>query len=158
MVCRQLNLMDSCFSLFGFEITTSTLMAKNLFTVPGPPTKRDASWLLECLWHTSLLSQIMAMHLNLPAKDPQAGSNCLPWKLQLDTNEASLKLTDLLWQCPLSAREAFLVSVWLSVSATWLCYTCFDGPLDAVVLLPSLIGDDHNLATWTKHSPALVLS
>ena len=43
MVCRQLGLMDSCFSFFGFEITTSTLMAKNLFTIPGPPAKRDAS-------------------------------------------------------------------------------------------------------------------
>ena len=30
------------FLFFGFEITASTLMAKNLFTVSGPPAKRDA--------------------------------------------------------------------------------------------------------------------
>ena len=70
-------------------------MAKNLFTVSDPPAKRDAGWPLECFWRAFLLSQIMAMHLNLPAKEPQARSNCLPWKLQLDPNEASLELTDL---------------------------------------------------------------
>ena len=42
MIFRQLDLVDSCFSFFGFEITASTLMAKNLFFVPGPPAKRDA--------------------------------------------------------------------------------------------------------------------
>ena len=36
IIFRQLDLVDSCFSFFGFEITASTLMAKNLFTVSGP--------------------------------------------------------------------------------------------------------------------------
>ena len=36
MIFRQIDLVDSCFSFFGFEITASTLMAKNLFTVSGP--------------------------------------------------------------------------------------------------------------------------
>ena len=43
MIYRQIDLMDSCFSFFGFEITASTLMAKNLFTVSDPPAMRDAS-------------------------------------------------------------------------------------------------------------------
>ena len=42
MIYKQIDLVDSCFSFFGFEITASTLMAKNLFTVSGPPAKRDA--------------------------------------------------------------------------------------------------------------------
>ena len=42
IIFRQIDLVDSCFSFFGFEITASTLMAKNLFTVSGPPAKRDA--------------------------------------------------------------------------------------------------------------------
>ena len=63
-------------------------MAKNLFTVSGPPAKRDAGWPFECFWWTFLLSQITAKHLNFPAKEPWARSNCLPWKLQLDPNEA----------------------------------------------------------------------
>ena len=46
----------------------------------------------------------------------------------------------------LSPREAFLVSVWLSVSATWLCCTRYDGPLDAVVLAAFPVGDEHNVA------------
>ena len=37
MIFRQIDLVDSCFSFFGFEITASTLMAKNLFTVSGSP-------------------------------------------------------------------------------------------------------------------------
>ena len=41
-ICKQVDLVDSCFSFFGFEITASTLIAKNLFTVSGPPAKRDA--------------------------------------------------------------------------------------------------------------------
>ena len=85
-------------------------------------------------WRASLLSQIMAKHLNLPVKDPWAGSSCLPWKLLLDPNEVSLKLTDLIFGNVSSFREASLISMWLSVSATWLCCTHFDGPLDAVVL------------------------
>ena len=43
MICKQIDLVDSCFSFFGFEIAASTLMAKNLFTVSGPPARRDAS-------------------------------------------------------------------------------------------------------------------
>ena len=54
---------------------------------------------------------------------------------------------------PSLSREAFLVSVWLSVSATWLCCTRCDGPLDAVVLATFPVGDEHNLAAWTKRSP-----
>ena len=49
MICKQIDQVDSCFSFFGFEITASTLMAKNLFVVSGPPAKRDAGWPLECL-------------------------------------------------------------------------------------------------------------
>ena len=47
---------------------------------------------------------------------------------------------------PSLSREAFLVSVWLSVSATWLCCTRYDGPLDAVVLAAFPVGDEHNPA------------
>ena len=43
IIWKQIDLVDSCFSFFGFEIAASTLMAKNLFTVSGPPAKRDAS-------------------------------------------------------------------------------------------------------------------
>ena len=47
---------------------------------------------------------------------------------------------------PSLSREAFLVSVWLSFSAIWLCCTRYDGPLDAVVLATFPIGDEHNPA------------
>ena len=38
MIFRQIDLVDSCFSFFGFEITASTLMAKtsSLSRVPLP--------------------------------------------------------------------------------------------------------------------------
>ena len=47
---------------------------------------------------------------------------------------------------PSLSQEAFLVSVWLSVSAAWLCCTRYDGPLDAVVLAAFPVGDEHNPA------------
>ena len=77
MIFRQIDLVDSCFSFFGFEITASTLMAKtsSLSRVPLP---REMPLTTLMLWRTFLLSQIMAMHLNLPAKEPWARSNCLP--------------------------------------------------------------------------------
>ena len=38
MIFRQIDLVDSCFSFFGFEITASTLMAKtsSMSRVPLP--------------------------------------------------------------------------------------------------------------------------
>ena len=42
MIFRQIDLVDSCFSFFGFEITASTLMAKTSSMSSGSPAKRDA--------------------------------------------------------------------------------------------------------------------
>ena len=103
MIFKQIDLVDSCFSFFGFEITASTLMAKtsSMSRVPLPrEMPADHLNALACF-----STQITAMHLNLPAKEPWARSNCLPWKLQLDPYEASLKLTDLFWQCLLSPEK-----------------------------------------------------
>ena len=58
----------------------------------------------------------------------------------------SFKLAHLIFGNASSFREAFLVSVWLSVSATWFCCTRYDGPLDAVILATFPVGDEHNLA------------
>ena len=70
-------------------------MAKNLFYVSDPPPREMPADHLNAFGTPYLLSQITAKHLNFPTKEPRARSNCLPWKLQLDPNEASLKLTDL---------------------------------------------------------------
>ena len=79
MIYKQIDLVDSYFSFFGFEITASTLMAKNLFTVSGPPLPREMpADHLNAFGVPYLLSQITAKHLNLPTKEPRARSNCLP--------------------------------------------------------------------------------
>ena len=56
MICRQLDLVDSCFSFFGFEITTRTLMAKNLFAVSGPLPREMPVDHLNALAHLSIVS------------------------------------------------------------------------------------------------------
>ena len=78
LIYRQLDLVDSCFSFFGFEITASTLMAKNLLYVSDPLPRGMPADHLNAFGVPYLLSQITAKHLNLPAKEPRARSNCLP--------------------------------------------------------------------------------
>ena len=56
MICKQIDLVDSCFSFFGFEITASTLMAKNLFTVSDPPPREMPADHLNALVHLSIVS------------------------------------------------------------------------------------------------------
>ena len=56
MVCKQTDLVDSCFSFFGFEITASILMAKNLFTVLDPLPREMPADHLNALAHLSIVS------------------------------------------------------------------------------------------------------
>ena len=76
MIFKQIDLVDSCFSFFGFEITASTLMAKTSSMSQVPLPREMLADHLNALARFS--TQIMAMHLNLPAKEPRARSNCLP--------------------------------------------------------------------------------
>ena len=65
------------------------------------------------------------------------GEEQLP-ALKATIYEASLKLTDLV--CNASFLRASLVSMWVSVNATWLCCTHFDGPWMQLSWPPSLVG------------------
>ena len=78
MIFRQIDLVDSCFSFFGFEITASTLMAKASSMSRVPLPRELPADHLNAFWRAFLLSQITAKHLNFPAKEPRARSNCLP--------------------------------------------------------------------------------
>ena len=77
MIFKQIDLVDSCFSFFGFEITASTLMAKTSSMSRVPLPREMPADHLNALAHFSIVSG-KAMHLNLPAKEPRARSNCLP--------------------------------------------------------------------------------
>ena len=56
MIFRQIDLVDSCFSFFGFEITASTLMAKTS-SLPQVPLPREMpADHLNALAHFSIVS------------------------------------------------------------------------------------------------------
>ena len=56
MIFRQIDLVDSCFSFFGFEITASTLMAKTSSLSQVPLPREMPADHLNALAHFSIVS------------------------------------------------------------------------------------------------------
>ena len=56
MIFRQIDLVDSCFSFFGFEITASTLMAKTSSLSRVPLPREMPADHLNALAHFSIVS------------------------------------------------------------------------------------------------------
>ena len=146
MIFKQIDLVDSCFSFFGFEITASTLMAKTSSMSRVPLPRELPADHLNALARFSIVSD--NGHAFEFARQRATGEEQLlalkATVRPLRSNRFQTCSPDL--AMPSLSREAFLVSVWLSVSATWLCCTRYDGPLDAVVLAAFPVGDEHNVA------------
>ena len=56
MIFKQIDLVDSCFSFFGFEITASTLMAKTSSMSRVPLPREMPADHLNALAHFSIVS------------------------------------------------------------------------------------------------------
>ena len=157
MIFKQIDLVDSCFSFFGFEITASTLMAKtsSMSRVPLPrEMPADHLNALACFSIVSDNGRAFEFACQRATGEEQLlalKATIRPLRSKFETHWPVLAMPSL-------SREVFLVPVWLSVSATWLCCTRYDGPLDAVVLAAFPVGDEHNPSAWVKRSPELVWS
>ena len=87
MIFKQIDLVDSCFSFFGFEITASTLMAKTSSMSRVPLPREMPADHLNALARFSIVSD--NGHAFEFARQRATGEEqLLPWKLQLDPYEA----------------------------------------------------------------------
>ena len=105
MIFKQIDLVDSCFSFFGFEITASTLMAKTSSMSRVPLPREMPADHLNALARFSIVSD--NSHAFEFARQRATGEEqLLALKATIRPLQSnSFKLAHLIWQCLLSPEK-----------------------------------------------------
>ena len=104
MIFKQIDLVDSCFSFFGFEITASTLMAKTSSMSRVPLPREMPADHLNALARFSIVSD--NGHAFEFARQRATGEEqLLALKATIRPLRSEFEITDLFWQCLLSPEK-----------------------------------------------------